>query len=158
MLKFKSNQSHRFHLVNVSPWPFFCGFSALMLTFGAVLCWHGYGTFLFKFGFLSLFLFMGLWWRDVDREGTIEGEHTLFVQHGLKIGMLLFILSEVMFFFGFFWAFFHSSFNPNPALGGVWPPAFIITLDPWKVPLLNTFFYYRLGLLLLELIIVLFAV
>jgi len=23
-------------------------------------------------------------------------------------------------------------------IGGVWPPAFILTLDPWKVPLLNT--------------------
>jgi len=38
----------------------------------------------------------------------------------------------------FFWAFFHSSFNPNLAIGGVWPPAFLIVLNPWKVPLLNT--------------------
>jgi len=38
----------------------------------------------------------------------------------------------------FFWAFFHSSFNPSVAIGGVWPPAFMTILDPWKVPLLNT--------------------
>ena len=43
-----------------------------------------------------------------------------------------------MFFFAFFWAFFHASFNPSVALGGVWPPAFMVILDPWKVPLLNT--------------------
>jgi heme/copper-type cytochrome/quinol oxidase subunit 3 len=43
-----------------------------------------------------------------------------------------------MFFFAFFWAFFHSSFNPSIVLGGVWPPAFITILDPWKIPLLNT--------------------
>jgi len=38
----------------------------------------------------------------------------------------------------FFGHFFHSSFNPSPAIGGVWPPAFMTILDPWKVPLLNT--------------------
>jgi heme/copper-type cytochrome/quinol oxidase subunit 3 len=52
--------------------------------------------------------------------------------------MILFIVSEIMFFVAFFWAFFHSSFNPSPAIGGVWPPAYIVTLDPWKIPLLNT--------------------
>jgi heme/copper-type cytochrome/quinol oxidase subunit 3 len=43
-----------------------------------------------------------------------------------------------LFFFAFFWAFFHSSFNPSPAIGGVWPPAYLTILDPWKIPLLNT--------------------
>ena len=52
--------------------------------------------------------------------------------------MLLFIVSEIMFFFAFFWGFFHSSLNPSIAIGGVWPPSFMTILDPWKVPLLNT--------------------
>jgi cytochrome c oxidase subunit 3 len=81
---------------------------------------------------------MFVWWRDIIREGTFEGQHTSTVQLGLRMGMLLFIVSEIMFFFAFFWAFFHSSFNPSIALGGVWPPAFLTILDPWKVPLLNT--------------------
>jgi len=88
---------------------------------------------------------MFCWWRDIIREGTFEGQHTSIVQIGLKMGMLLFIVSEVMFFFAFFWAFFHSSFNPSPAIGGVWPPAFLTTLDPWKVPLLNTFLLLSSG-------------
>jgi len=46
----------------------------------------------------------------------------------LKMGMLLFIVSEIMFFFAFFWAFFHSSFNPMYSIGGVWPPAYITVL------------------------------
>jgi len=37
---------------------------------------------------------------------------------GLKNGFLLFIVSEIMLFFGFFWAFFHSSFSPAIELGG----------------------------------------
>ena len=101
---------------------------------------HGYtgGFFLLQFGFLMILFMMYCWWRDIVREATLEGQHTKTVQSGLKMGMILFIVSEIMFFFAFFWAFFHSSFNPSLAIGGIWPPAYIVTLDPWKIPLLNT--------------------
>jgi cytochrome c oxidase subunit 3 len=74
---------------------------------------HGYsgGGFLWKFGFVMILFVMFVWWRDIIREGTLEGQHTQQVQTGLRSGMLLFIVSEIMFFFAFFWAFFHSSFN-----------------------------------------------
>jgi len=135
-----NNPKHGFHLVVPSPWPLISAFSALMLTFGAVLFMHGYsnGNFLVKFGFIMIIFSMFCWWRDVIREATFEGQHTTQVQVGLKLGMILFIVSEIMFFFAFFWAFFHFSFNPSISIGGIWPPAFILTLDPWKVPLLNT--------------------
>jgi len=81
---------------------------------------------------------MFVWWRDIIREGTFEGQHTSTVQLGLRMGMLLFIVSEIMFFVAFFWAFFHSSFNPSPAIGGVWPPAFFEVLNAWEIPFLNT--------------------
>lgn len=136
----RNNQKHSFHLVDPSPWPIVSAFSALMLTFGGVLYMHGYsgGFFLVKFGFLMILFMMYCWWRDIIREATLEGQHTKSVQTGLKMGMILFILSEVMFFVAFFWAFFHSSFNPSHVIGGVWPPAYLVTLDPWKIPLLNT--------------------
>jgi cytochrome c oxidase subunit 3 len=134
------SSKHSFHLVDTSPWPIVSSFSALMITFGAVLYMHGYsgGSFLLKFGFFMLIYMMFCWWRDVIREGTFEGQHTYNVQSGLKFGMLLFIVSEIMFFFAFFWAFFHSSFNPSPVIGGVWPPIFMTVLSPWKIPLLNS--------------------
>jgi len=47
------------------------------------------------------------------------GYHTSVVVKGLKIGMALFIVSEVMFFFSFFWAFFHASLSPSIVLGSV---------------------------------------
>jgi heme/copper-type cytochrome/quinol oxidase subunit 3 len=52
--------------------------------------------------------------------------------------MLIFIMSEVMFFVAFFWAFFHASLVPTVELAGVWPPPGIEVLNPWEVPLLNT--------------------
>ncbi len=48
--------------------------------------------------------------------------HTNLVRKGFKIGFILFIISEIMFFFGFFWGFFHSSISPTIQIGAVWPP------------------------------------
>jgi heme/copper-type cytochrome/quinol oxidase subunit 3 len=52
--------------------------------------------------------------------------------------MVLFIISEIMFFFGFFWAFFHSALIPSIFIGAVWPPIGIEVLNPWGLPFLNT--------------------
>jgi cytochrome c oxidase subunit 3 len=55
------------------------------------------------------------------------------------MGMILFIASEVMFFFAFFWAWFS---NTVPAISKtaheVWPPEEIVPLDTWELPFLNT--------------------
>lgn len=71
-------------------------------------------------------------------EGTFEGNHTRRVKKGIMVGMLLFIVSEIMFFFAFFFAFFYVSLNPSYAIGGVWPPFLFETLDAFGVPFLNT--------------------
>lgn len=44
------------------------------------------------------------WVGDVIREGTFRGVHTQGVERTLTVGTLLFITSEVIFFFAFFWA------------------------------------------------------
>jgi len=135
-----STQFHPFHLVDPSPWPYVGAFSALGLTTGGVMYMHGYayGDLLASVSFGFILLVMIVWWRDVIREATYQGHHTLIVQRGLRWGMLLFILSEVCFFFSFFWAFFHSSLGPTVEIGAVWPPIGINALNPFEVPLLNT--------------------
>ena len=134
-------QKHPFHIVDPSPWPFVGAMAAFFLTFGTVMYMHFYekGFLLLFIGFSLLIAVMFVWWRDIIREGTFEGHHNSFVRKGLKMGMILFIASEVMFFFAFFWAFFHSSLNPTIEIGCVWPPKGIIAINPWHVPLLNTF-------------------
>ena len=101
---------------------------------------HNYtsGNLILSFGVCIILYTMIIWWRDVIREGTFEGQHTLVVQRGLRYGMILFIVSEVMFFFAFFWAFFTSSLVPTIEIGAIWPPKGIQVFDPFGVPLLNT--------------------
>jgi len=104
----RNNQKHGYHLVDPSPWPLISAFSALMFTFGTVMYFHGYigGNSLFKFGFIMILFMMFCWWRDIIREGTFEGQHTQIVQSGLRMGVIFFIVSEIMFFFAFFGDFF----------------------------------------------------
>ena len=53
--------------------------------------------------------------------------------------MIIFIVSEVMFFFGFFWAYFHFSLSPAIEIGCLWPPYSIQIFDYLHIPLYNTF-------------------
>lgn len=131
---------HPYHLVSQSPWPIVASLSTLVFTVSAVCWFHNYnnGDIMMLTGLALIITSMVIWWRDVIREATFEGQHTLEVQRGLKEGMILFIVSEGMLFFAFFWAYFHSSLAPSVELGAIWPPTGITVLNPWHVPLLNT--------------------
>nr|QUT09632.1 cytochrome c oxidase subunit 3 [Tenuilapotamon latilum kaiyangense] len=129
---------HPYHLVDVSPWPLTGSISAMMLTTGLVKWFHQYNMNLVLLSFIATILTMIQWWRDVTRESTYQGLHTSTVMMGLRWGMILFILSEILFFFSFFWAFFHSSLSPTIEIGLYWPPLNIQPFNPFQIPLLNT--------------------
>ena len=138
-------QLHPYHMVTVSPWPLFVSFSLLILTSGSVTYFNGYpspfgdsGIVLVAIGFICTSLSAGLWFRDIVTEGTFLGDHTFKVQKGLSLGMALFIVTEVMFFFSIFWALFNSCLSPDIELGGQWPPMGIEAISPFELPLLNT--------------------
>lgn len=151
-IKFKESlkhikTKHTYHLVDPSPWPIMASLGALMLTLGFVLYMHKYqgGSTLTITGLILIIFVMFVWWRDVIREATFESQHTPAVQRGLRLGMILFIVSEVMFFFAFFWAFFHSSLSPTFNVGGVWPPKALVPIDTWGIPLTNSFLLLTSG-------------
>nr|AKE07138.1 cytochrome c oxidase subunit III [Monopterus albus] len=133
-----AHQAHAYHMVDPSPWPLTGAISALLMTSGLATTFHYKTTTLLFLGTTLLLLTMFQWWRDIIRESTFQGHHTTSVQKGHGYGMVLFITSEVFFFIGFFWAFYHSSLAPAIELGGLWPPTGITPLDPFEVPLLNT--------------------
>ena len=127
-----------FHLTEFRPWPLTGSLSALTLTVGLTYWFHFSRTYCLILALFLILLTIFQWWRDVIREGTYQGFHTVSVTNGLRWGMILFITSEVAFFFAFFWAFFHSSLAPTPELGCIWPPSGIQPINPFSIPLLNT--------------------
>lgn len=123
--------------MDIRIWPILAGLFTISIIRSFVL-WFKFHINLIPVSILIIVVVSTLWWRDVTRERTIIGRHTKYVQVGLKIGMILFIVSEVMFFFAFFWTFFHNSLRPLIESGLIWPPFSIHPLNPIRVPLLNT--------------------
>lgn len=127
-----------YHMVSIRPWPLVASLLAMLLAFNL--------NFQLFFNFKKIFFIVNAilavsafaWWKDVIREVTFQGLHHTEVLKGLKIGIILFITSEIIFFFSFFWRFFHFSLSPNIELGQIWPPVRITRFNPINVPLLNT--------------------
>nr|UEE83304.1 cytochrome c oxidase subunit III [Petalocephala gongshanensis] len=141
-------KNHPFHLVDSSPWPLVGSLGVLTLTSGSVNVFTNLNLYLFLVGLLIVLLTMYQWWRDVIRESTYLGIHTSFVVIMMKFGMVLFILSEVMFFLSFFWGFFHSSLCPSVEIGLQWPPVGIKSFNPMNIPMLNTMILLSSGMTL----------
>lgn len=142
-----TKQQHPYHLVDPSPLPLLSALSLFALTGGAAMKMHDHaiGLYLLIAGFVGVLGCMFFWWRSVIREGIQDHAHTKEVRTGLRLGMVLFIASEVMFFVAFFWAYFSSGFYPKAPLEetwaileGIWPPKGIETMDAWDIPFINT--------------------
>ena len=91
-------QDHPFHLVSPSPWPLYTSVSLLNLTVSTVLSMHNFnnGYILIIISLILVISSMSFWFRDIISEGTFLGNHTLAVQRGLSLGVILFIVSEAL--------------------------------------------------------------
>jgi len=144
-------KNHDYHILAPSPWPIIGSFSALAMAAGGIMWMHDVagGGWIFLAGLAGVLFTMFSWWSDVIKEAN-SGDHTPVVQLHLRYGMILFIASEVMFFVGWFWAWFDFSLFPRPiqyvegavevmATGiGQWPPKGLEVLNAFELPLLNT--------------------
>mgnify|MGYP000291895853 CR=1 FL=1 len=132
-------KKHPWHLVDPSPWPFTGTVAAFLMATGGVWYMHEDQPWILLAGFAVLLVTFFGWWRDVIREARRDHAHTTPVQHGLRMGVVMFIASEVMFFFAFFWAYFHASVPfLSAAASETWPPEGIVPLETWHLPFLNT--------------------
>lgn len=141
-----TSQNHPYHLVDYRPWPLTGALGVLTLVTGLIKWFHNFNLNLFILGYIIIIFTIYQWWRDICREGTFQGKHTLLVSNGLRWGIILFIISEIFFFISFFWAFFHRSLSPNIEIGAIWPPINIIPFNPFQIPLLNTIILITSGI------------
>jgi len=135
-----ARKGHPYHMVTPSPWPYFTGYAVLTLCYGLVMYMNFFngGLIALLSGLTQLILVLFFWWRDVIREATFEAKHNAYVRRNLKLGFILFIVSEIRFFFGLFWSFFYYALDPVIWIGCSWPPYAIEPVDWKKIPTLNT--------------------
>jgi cytochrome c oxidase subunit 3 len=144
---------HDYHLVNPSSWPLIGSIAAVALALGLVTWMKGLfglpkGTWwLLALGGAGVLITMAGWWVQVVNEAN-EGDHTPVVSIGLRYGMILFIVSEVMFFVAWFWIFFEmalfhhvrtlSPIDDVRTAWATWPPKGVEVVPPFELPLINT--------------------
>nr|AZL93314.1 cytochrome c oxidase subunit 3 [Ismarus sp. ZJUH_2016020] len=125
-------------MVSISPWPILISLNLFFVVISIIKMLKNNSFYLLLFMMILLLSLMYQWFRDINRESLFQGMHSMKVKNGLKLGMMLFIISEIFFFMSFFWAFFHSCLSPNIELGMLWPPLNIIPINPLKIPLSNS--------------------
>lgn len=133
-----------FHVIRLRIWPIVLALRTLIRFVRLYLS--------IKVGFNLLILVSVLvilnWFKDVSRERDLLIEHRFINNIFFKRGMLLFITSEVIFFVSFFWGYFDFVLVVDLELGRTWPPKGIQSINPFRVPLLNTLILLSSGVLI----------
>lgn len=134
-------KNHDYHILNPSIQPLMGALGGFIMLGGSVFYMHGSGPWLGLIGLVLVLVTMYSWWSSVIAEGE-AGDHTPVVMIGIRYGVIMFIMSEIMFFVAWFWNFFKHALYPmtegTPYIDGPWPPVGIETFDAWHLPLINT--------------------
>jgi len=112
-------KNHDYHIIDPSPWPFLGALGGITMLAGTVLMVSPrlgpdsafQQPYIFLTGLAIVLYTMYVWWRDVRLEGN-GIDHTPVVRVGIRLGFILFVTSEVMFFVAWFWAFFKFAIFP----------------------------------------------
>lgn len=137
--------NHPYHIVEPSPWPI--SVSALLfflaISFLAFIKGVHFAIVPLILSLVGFVICLIHWWGDIIDEGLNQQKHNSIVATGLKIGVKLVIVSEIMFFIGFFVSILKNKFLP--IYSGLWAnklvdwaPSTFEELDPFGWPLTNT--------------------
>nr|AKM70241.1 cytochrome oxidase subunit III [Adelges laricis] len=132
----KKNQPY--FILNLSPWPIITATNIFNLMISNLMMMNYKMNFILIMNLMLTILISMMWWRDIIRESTFQGNHNFYIMNLIKFSMILFIISELFLFISFFWNFLHNSLAPSIELGLNWPPKNIIFFNPMMIPLLNT--------------------
>lgn len=141
-----TTKTHYFFLLQLSPWPLILSLSSFNFIL-SLLLFFKYFNFSILIANLVLLSFCSFyWWNSYRGEFNLEGKSSFILENGVKIRIVLFISSEVFFFFSFFWSYFHYFLSPNLEVGLRWPPVIVEMFDFSNVPLINTLVLMGSGL------------
>lgn len=139
-------KNHRYFLLKNRPWPLLRSLNSFRFMF-SLLLFLKYNLYVcLSFNVFNISFCAFVWWMFYSGEFTLEGITTNTLIEGLKYSMILFISSEIFFFFSFFWSYFHFYLSPTIETGMIWPPSFVHSFDCLNVPLINTLVLITSGL------------
>jgi heme/copper-type cytochrome/quinol oxidase subunit 3 len=137
---FSEKKTHNFYIAPTFIFSIVASISTCILLYSTVKFFHNQTNFsYFK---LNLVCFLGTvfyWLWLLNKQAFFASNFTKTAQQNITTGIILFIISEVIIFFGIFWTFFHSSLAPTFDIGSKWPPFGTTALEWWKWPTLGTF-------------------
>lgn len=131
-------KNHHFFLLPPRPWPLLTTIISFNFIFSIILIFKFNNTQCFLIRIILIFISRFFWWIFFRNEINLEGNSSLSFETGVKFAIILFISSEVFFFFSFFWSYFHYFLSPTLEIGAIWPPTKIIMFEFLNVPLINT--------------------
>ena len=118
-----------YHLVDQSPWPIIMAFRLFTTVLGFIKLFN-FGSFqLLLIGIIRSIICALRWTNDINDE-SILGQHSNIVRKGFILGFVLFIMSEILLFAGFFWSFFTNRLVPIIEIGVMWPPKSLSNPSP----------------------------
>lgn len=132
----KINQPY--FLLNLRPWPILISLNTFNIIISNIILINFKFNIIIIINLLIIIIISIIWWRDIIRERTFQGNHNFYIINLIKLRIILFIISEIFLFISFFWNFLHNSLAPSIELGLNWPPKNIKFFNPLLIPILNT--------------------
>lgn len=132
------NINQPYFILNLRPWPILISINTFNLIISNIIILNFKITYFILFNLILIIIVAIIWWRDIIRERTFQGNHNFNIINLIKFRIILFIISEIFLFISFFWNFLHNSLAPSIELGLNWPPKNINFFNPILIPLLNT--------------------
>lgn len=131
-------KTHHHFLILNRPWPLIMRIIAFNFMFSLLLFFKN--SAFVPLIIRTFFMFFGrmYWWTSYRIELNLNGRNSFNIETGIKWGIILFILSEVFFFFSFFWAYFHYFLSPTLETSISWPPSIVEVFKFENIPLINT--------------------
>jgi len=136
---------HYFNNILMTPWPFLLGFCLFNIIYLTILMFNKYYFMSTNISFVILLVFIYLflesinhWFFEIIEESFFGGKYTKKLRSALLYGFLLFLVSEVLLFGSFFWAYFDRLFHLSYVTGFLSVPTTVESIRWFKEPLYAT--------------------
>jgi heme/copper-type cytochrome/quinol oxidase subunit 3 len=134
------------YLIHRSKRPLYIGAALPLFLFRVIIFIKTPFWALIRFFLIFLILNLYNWFKRLSRETSYLGSINYFILNSIKVGFILFLASEVIFFIRFFWGYFHFIFITPSDVGFIrWPPFPLDPVDYKSLALINTGFLLSRG-------------